>query len=233
MRLQLHVERVEDDARLHRRRAGIDIDLEHAAQVLGGVDDEPGAGRLPALARAGAARQHRHAELACDLERDRDVVVLRRHEHADRHHLVDRGVGRIPAARGRVEHHLARRLGAQPSRQRFGDVVRSAWDKRGRGHAEPGARMGRTGPDDARPRHSPPRPPLPADPRADAGARSHPARDQACRRSITAARSSARSAARCWLTSARSSRREHPVVIYAASGTGAWEAALVNTLSAR
>ena len=41
------------------------------------------------------------------------------------------------------------------------------------------------------------------------------------------------SARRCSPACSRSSRPRHPVVIYPASGTGAWEAALVNVLSAR
>ena len=85
------------------------------------VDDERRAGRLAALARAGAARQHRHGELARDLEGDGDVAVALRHEHADRHDLVDRGVGRVPAARGGVEaapRLRSRRAGAGRARRR-------------------------------------------------------------------------------------------------------------------
>jgi len=94
------------------------------AQVLGGVDDQRRAGRLAALARAGAARQHRHGELAGDIERDGDVAIALRNEHADRHDLVDRGVGRIAAARGRVEAHFAFGLAAQAPVEGDGDVVR-------------------------------------------------------------------------------------------------------------
>ena len=49
--------------------------------------------------------------------------------------------------------------------------------------------------------------------------------------STIAGRSSPRSAARCSPACGASSRPRGPVVIYPASGTGAWEAALVNTLS--
>ena len=123
-RLQLRVEVVEDEARLDRRDAALGVDGDDVAQVLGGVDDQRRAGRLAALARAGAARQHRHGELARDLEGDRDVAVALRHEHADRHDLVDRGVGRVAAARGRVEQHVAFGLAAQAPVERDGDFVR-------------------------------------------------------------------------------------------------------------
>ncbi len=56
-----------------------------------------------------------------------------RHEHADRHDLVDRRVGGVAAARGGVEQHLALGLGAQAPRQRLADVVgRAGACRRGR-----------------------------------------------------------------------------------------------------
>ena len=51
------------------------------------------------------------------------------------------------------------------------------------------------------------------------------------RRSTTAARSSPSSASRCSPACAACSGSAGPVVVYPSSGTGAWEAALVNTLS--
>jgi len=66
-----------------------------------------------------AARQHRHAQLACDLERDGDIGIALGHEHADRHDLVDRCVGRVAAARRGIEANLAFGLGTQAS----GEVV--------------------------------------------------------------------------------------------------------------
>ena len=72
---------------------------------------------------------------------------------------------------------------------------------------------------------------LPADPGADQRAATACCAPSRRRRSTTAGRSSARSAGRCWRGIKRSSRPRQPVVIYPASGTGAWEAALVNTLS--
>ena len=56
-------------------------------------------------------------EVAGDLDGDGDVAVARRHEHADRHDLVDRGIGGVAAARRGIEQHLALGLGAQASRQ--------------------------------------------------------------------------------------------------------------------
>ena len=77
----------------------------------------------------------------------------------------------------------------------------------------------------------PQRTPLPADPGADERARPRPARDRRAddrppRAGLRAARP--RAARR---PAARSSRPRGPVVVYPSSGTGAWEAALVNTLS--
>ena len=70
-----------------------------------------------------AARQERHLQLARDVERRGDVVLAPRHEDADRHDLVDRGIGRVAAARSGVEQHLALGLGAQAARKPLTDVV--------------------------------------------------------------------------------------------------------------
>ena len=78
--------------------------------------------------------------------------------------------------------------------------------------------------------HAPERPTLPADPRTDQHARSRAARhgaadDRSSQRRVRGARPlGARGLERIFQTSP-------PVVIFPASGSGAWEAALVNTLS--
>ena len=43
---------------------------------------------------------------------DRDVAIALRNQHADRHDLVNRGVGGVAAARGRVEQDVAFGLAA-------------------------------------------------------------------------------------------------------------------------
>ena len=65
-------------------------------------------------------------------------------------------------------------------------------------------------------------------PGPEPGARPDPARDQPADDRPPRARVRRRSARRCWPACSRSSSTRHPVVIYPASGTGAWEAALVN-----
>src|SRR3546814_7736231 len=59
------------------------------------------------LRGASAARQHRHASLAGDGERCLHIDPGLRHHHAERHHLVDRGVGRVAPAAEEIEEHLA------------------------------------------------------------------------------------------------------------------------------
>ena len=63
---------VEHDARLdgHRQRVAC-RSRDDAVQVLAVIDDQRRADRLPALRAAGAARQHRHAELAADVDAPR------------------------------------------------------------------------------------------------------------------------------------------------------------------
>ena len=109
--------------------------VEHAIEVLAVVDDQRSADRLPALRAARAARQHRDAELAADVERGAHVVVAARHQHADRHHLVDRGVGRSSgrATRGRTAPRPPpRRAGAcrAPRRRRRMEASAAAFSGR-------------------------------------------------------------------------------------------------------
>ena len=75
------------------------------------------------------------------------------------------------------------------------------------------------------------RPPFPADSRADQRARPRAARDRPAdhRSSRPRVREARQGGARRPASGVQDARR--PVVIYPASGTGAWEAALVNTLS--
>ena len=75
------------------------------------------------------------------------------------------------------------------------------------------------------------RPPLPADPRPEPGARPHPAGHEPAHHRPPRPRVRPPRPEGAGRHPAGVPTR-HPVVIYPASGTGAWEAALVNTLSA-
>ena len=57
VRLELGVQLVEHDAGLDPRPALGDVHLEDPVEVLGGVEHEAGADRLPGLRRAAAARR--------------------------------------------------------------------------------------------------------------------------------------------------------------------------------
>ncbi len=91
------VEVAEDEARLHQGGPRLGIDVQDAAQVLGAVDHQRAVDRLAALAGAAAARQHRDALVARDRHGRSHVVDRLRDDHADRLHLVDRGVGAVAA----------------------------------------------------------------------------------------------------------------------------------------
>ncbi len=86
--------------------------------VLGAIEHQGAAHGLAALRGAAAARQHRDAGLARDLQRRRHVLLVARHHHADGLDLVDRGIGAVAAAARGVEQHLApeRALETRPKR---------------------------------------------------------------------------------------------------------------------
>jgi hypothetical protein len=94
------------------RRAAVssDDDLLH---VFAALDDERAVDGLAALRGAAAARQHRHAFLAGDLDRGRDVVAVLGDDDAQRLDLVDRCIGRVAAAAEAVEQHVALDLTAE------------------------------------------------------------------------------------------------------------------------
>ena len=113
------------------------IDLQHAVQILGVVDDQRLAHGLAALRAAGAARQDRHAFLGRDGDRaPRAASSLRGTTTPIGCDLVDRGVGRIaPAARG-VEQDFARRAPcAAASRERAARRRRADLDRGTRGRS--------------------------------------------------------------------------------------------------
>ena len=110
---QLRIQRIEHHAGLHDRLGWRKVDLQHAVEILGVVDDERFAHRLAALRAAGAARQDRDAFLHRDGDRRARRLFAAGHNDADRLQLVDRGVGGIASAAGRVEHDLGVELLAQ------------------------------------------------------------------------------------------------------------------------
>jgi hypothetical protein len=118
LRLQPGVEVVGDHPGLHLDPARLLVEVNHAVEVAAGVDDQRLADRLPALRGAGAAREHRDARVAGDGDGRLDVARGARHDDADRLDLVDRGVGAVAPARGRVEQHLALELAREARGER-------------------------------------------------------------------------------------------------------------------
>ena len=86
----------------------------HAVQMFRAVEDQGVVDGLAALRGAAAARRDRDALLAGDRQRRRDVVHRARHHHADRHDLVERGIGGVAAAGKAVEQHVALECSLQP-----------------------------------------------------------------------------------------------------------------------
>ena len=80
------------------RPALVGIDLQHAVQVLRGVEDQPRADRLAGLRRAAAPRRDRHAVPSGIVTAARRPRRSGNH-HAERLDLVDAGVGGIERAR--------------------------------------------------------------------------------------------------------------------------------------
>ena len=83
-------QRVEHDAGLHAREPALRIELEDPVHVLREIEHDRDVAALAGEARAGAARQHRRAELAADRDGRRDVVGVAGHDEADRNLAVVR-----------------------------------------------------------------------------------------------------------------------------------------------
>ena len=113
MRGELRVEVVEHHPRFDHGGAGLRVEFDQPVEVLGDVNDQRLVNGLADLRGAAAARQHRHAGLTRDLQGRQHVVAAGRYHHAEREHLVDRGVGRVAAATEGVAQHLATDGGAQ------------------------------------------------------------------------------------------------------------------------
>mgnify|MGYP001587523835 CR=1 FL=1 len=107
MRFEIRIQLVEHHAGLHFSGPRVLVESDDLIQVLAVVDHERRTDRLAALRRAAAAREHRHALVHCDLQRNQRILLGPGHHHADRLDLVNRGIGRVTPARPGVEQHLA------------------------------------------------------------------------------------------------------------------------------
>ncbi len=114
VRLEPAVELIEHDAGLDDAAPAGDVELDHMVEMFRAVDDQRRIDGLARLRGAAAARQHAHALLARQRQRVLDLLHRARHHHADRHHLVMRGVGGVAPARERIERHLAQESGLEP-----------------------------------------------------------------------------------------------------------------------
>ena len=90
------------------------VELEHVVEIFRAVDDQRGIDGLAGLRGAAAARQHAHAFLARERQRQFRLRHRARRHHADRHDLVVRGVGGVTPARERVELHVPLELRLEP-----------------------------------------------------------------------------------------------------------------------
>ena len=124
VRSQAGVQVIEDQPRLDYRDPVRRVDVEYLPDVLAVVDHQSGADRLAALAGAAAARYHRYAQIAGDVEGGAEVGVVGWDEDAGRHDLIDRRVGGVATAGGFVEKRLAARFPAKPALEFLDDIGR-------------------------------------------------------------------------------------------------------------
>ena len=89
---------VEHDAGFDLDRHRLEVQIEHGAQMLAGIDHQRSAGGLPALRAAATARQQRYFQVTGDRHRGDDIGRAARHENAHWHDLVDRRIGGIAPA---------------------------------------------------------------------------------------------------------------------------------------
>ena len=114
------VEAFQHMAGLDGHRAPFRVVGEHAVEVARAIHHEAGADRLAVLRGATAAQDHGDVVVGRDLQRRGDVGGTFGEDHARRHDLVDRGVGRVASAGEGVEAGLAlqhlRKLARQSGR---------------------------------------------------------------------------------------------------------------------
>ena len=103
LRLQPPIELVEHDPGLDLARPGMRIQRQDLGEPFRAIDDQRRVHRLPALRGSPAARQHGNAARSRDAEGARRLLDRAGNDHAERHDLIRRGVGRVTAARESVE----------------------------------------------------------------------------------------------------------------------------------
>ena len=114
----MRVQAVEHDPGLHHSGGSVLVEGNDPVEELAVVDDEGGAHRLAALRAARTSRENRHAFFHGDSQRYFRVLLGLRHDHAHRVDLIDRGVGRIAAAAGRIEEDFAFDFAREAPRKR-------------------------------------------------------------------------------------------------------------------
>src|SRR5258708_1070403 len=115
MRSQAGVEMIEHQAGLYRGLTLVGVDADDFAEVFRTIDDQRCADGLSALGRSRATRQDRHAFFRGDLQRDTRGLLVSRNNYADGLDLVDGRVGGITATRECIEQHGAFEVSPQPA----------------------------------------------------------------------------------------------------------------------
>ena len=95
VRFELAVQLVEHDARLDDRAAVFRIEMEDAVEVLRHIEDDAGIHRLPRLGRAPAASGYAYALIAAGHHGVACGIHCGRDGHGQRHDLIGRCIGRI------------------------------------------------------------------------------------------------------------------------------------------
>ena len=129
VRFQVGVQMIQHQARLHQGLAARGVEIENLVQVLGQVDDQRLAHRLPALRGAAAPGQDRHAFVAGDVDDGLHVLGVFRHDDAEWFDLIDRGVGGIAAPGERIEQDRALDRTFQAARQGGIALIPAAVDR--------------------------------------------------------------------------------------------------------
>src|SRR5919197_1219611 len=114
MRLEPAIELVEHDAGLDDAAAAGHVKLDDVVEIFRAVDDQRGIARLARLRSPRAPRQDADALLARNRQRMLCLLHRARRDDAERHDLVMRGIGRVAAARERVELHVSEEMRLEP-----------------------------------------------------------------------------------------------------------------------
>src|SRR5439155_13240958 len=117
---KLAVEIVEHDTGLDHAGPVLDVERQNAIQVFREIDDEAVIDGLAALRGAAAAGGDLPSFVAGDRQRPQRLVDGLGYDHAGRHDLVERGVGRITTTAEGVEQDVAGQFRAQAPFERGG-----------------------------------------------------------------------------------------------------------------